>query len=217
MVGDISQSIYGFRGSRPDVLEKFVKNENATQFTLTRQYRASKSILLITNFVRQFTGSNSVSLKTGERKRKGNMPVLTECTDVDSDAEKIKGYLTQQRMGKVLLLARTNALVERFKQLLADELDIKNIMTIHAAKGLECDSCIVIDPRFSAKRNIKFAMDTKVEADRLLYTALSRPSKNLLIVKSASTNHFYIDGNDEDDINLLDQIAAVPSLYKRLE
>ncbi|MFS1702140.1 UvrD-helicase domain-containing protein, partial [Alteromonas sp. AMM-1] len=50
-VGDISQSIYGFRGSKPELLTKFVKDKDANVCHLTRQYRASKQLLMLTLFV----------------------------------------------------------------------------------------------------------------------------------------------------------------------
>ena len=48
-VGDTRQSIYGFRGSMPDVLEKIVRENEAMQYDLTINYRCSPAILGLAN------------------------------------------------------------------------------------------------------------------------------------------------------------------------
>lgn len=44
-VGDSRQSIYGFRGTEVNVMDKLVKNYNATVFTLGTNYRSTETIL----------------------------------------------------------------------------------------------------------------------------------------------------------------------------
>ena len=48
-VGDKRQSIYGFRGSVPDVLGKLVREHDATSYDMTVNYRCSPSILGLAN------------------------------------------------------------------------------------------------------------------------------------------------------------------------
>ena len=48
-VGDTRQSIYGFRGSMPNVLDKIVKENDAMTYELTTNYRCTSSILGLAN------------------------------------------------------------------------------------------------------------------------------------------------------------------------
>lgn len=48
-VGDTRQSIYGFRGSMPDVLNKIVKENEAMSYDMTINYRCSPAILGLAN------------------------------------------------------------------------------------------------------------------------------------------------------------------------
>ena len=82
---------------------------------------------------------------------------------------------------------------------------------MHKAKGLECQNCIVIDPRFSGK-----VMDTKEEFNRLIYTAVTRPKDNLMLINSLSNTHYYKDGNDHEDINILDVLSNLEGVIQSL-
>lgn len=48
-VGDARQSIYGFRGAMPDVMNRIVKENGAMQYDMTINYRCSRSILGLAN------------------------------------------------------------------------------------------------------------------------------------------------------------------------
>lgn len=52
MVGDIDQSIYGFRGARPDMIMDYVKNkDNMKIFKLEQNYRSTQTIVNASNAV----------------------------------------------------------------------------------------------------------------------------------------------------------------------
>lgn len=205
MVGDTSQSIYGFRGSNPKWVDKLVDDHHAEPINLRRQHRASYSILKLTNFVRGFTGSSNNRLTTynGNADSKPMMLVAKRLKDAFAD---LTSVLDSIKTNDVLVLARTNNQVDHIRKELAGKIGRDHIVTMHKSKGLECEVCVVIDPRFTGS-----IMDSKLEYLRLMYTALTRPSKHLIIVKCDSSNHFYRDG-EETDTDILDIISNIPDL-----
>ncbi|APD87313.1 hypothetical protein BM527_15115 [Alteromonas sp. Mex14] len=200
-VGDISQSIYGFRGSRPELLTKFAKNKDANVCHLTRQYRASKQLLMLTNFVRQFTGTGSRGLRV-RPDSDGTLPHICHVDRLDNVLKPISAFLKKHHNTDTLILVRTNSMVKKLKTTLKGLVDPEQVITMHRAKGLECQNCIVIDPRFSGN-----VIDTKKEFNRLIYTAVTRPKYNLMLINSLSNTHYYKDGNDHEDINILDVLS----------
>lgn len=200
-VGDVSQSIYGFRGSKPELLTRFAKENAANVYHLARQYRASKQLLMLTNFVRQFTGTKSRSLRV-QPNSDGTPPYICHVDTLDDVLEPIEAFLKKHQNADTLILVRTNSMVKKLRAALKRLLEPEQVITMHKAKGLECQNCIVIDPRFSGS-----VMDTKEEFNRLIYTAVTRPKYNLMLINSLSNTHYYKDGNDHEDINILDVLS----------
>lgn len=209
-VGDVSQSIYGFRGSSPELLTKFAKDNDANVCHLTRQYRASKQLLMLTNFVRQFTGTDSRSLLV-QPNSDGTPPHICHVDRFDDVLEPIGTFLKKHQIADTLILVRTNSMVKKLRAALKRLLEPEHVITMHKAKGLECQNCIVIDPRFSGK-----VMDTKEEFNRLIYTAVTRPKDNLMLINSLSNTHYYKDGNDHEDINILDVLSNLEGVIQSL-
>jgi len=205
MVGDTSQSIYGFRGSNPKWVDKLVDDHHAEPINLRRQHRASYSILKLTNFVRGFTGSSNNRLTTYNGKA-NSKPMMLVAKRLKDALPALTSVLDSIKTNDVLVLARTNNQVDHIRKKLAGKIGRDHIVTMHKSKGLECEVCVVIDPRFTST-----IMDSKLEYLRLMYTALTRPSKHLIIVKCESSNHFYRDG-EETDTDILDIISNIPDL-----
>ncbi|WP_421133278.1 UvrD-helicase domain-containing protein [Alteromonas sp. A079] len=210
-VGDISQSIYGFRGSKPELLTKFAKDKDANVRHLTRQYRASKQLLMLTNFVRQFTGTESSGLRV-QANSDGTPPSICHVDRLDKVLKPINAFLKMHHNTDTLVLVRTNSMVKTLRTKLKGLLEPEQVITMHKAKGLECQNCIVIDPRFSGK-----VMDTKEEFNRLIYTAVTRPKDNLMLINSLSNTHYYKDGNDHEDNNILDVIASQNEIIRPMD
>lgn len=200
-VGDVSQSIYGFRGSRPELLTKFAKDKDANVCHLTRQYRSSKQLLMLTNFVRQFTGTESRSLQV-QPNSNGTPPHICHADRLDDVLKPISAFLKMHHNTDTLVLVRTKSMVKKLRTALKGLFEPEQVITMHKAKGLECQNCIVIDPRFSGK-----VMDTKEEFNRLIYTAVTRPKDALMLINSRSNTQYCKDGDDHEDNNILDVIA----------
>ncbi len=210
-VGDISQSIYGFRGSKPELLSKFAKDKDANVCHLTRQYRASKQLLMLTNFVRQYTGTGSRSLQV-QPDFDGTPPYICHADGLDDVLKPISDFLEKHQNADTLILVRTNSMVKKLRTALKGLLEPEQVITMHKAKGLECQNCIVIDPRFSGT-----VMDTKEEFNRLIYTSITRPKNGLLLINSMSNTHYYKGGNDYEDINILDVVASQNVIIRAMD
>ncbi len=126
-VGDDDQSIYGFRGSNPDIMKEFMKDfQPVTQLVLSQNYRSNSGIV---------SGSRKVIAENTNRIPKDLQAVEVTATqtvqiysfatakeEYDFLAEKIKEYEnlengTQSKKskpvkGKMAVIVRTNALAK---------------------------------------------------------------------------------------------------------
>lgn len=152
-VGDDDQSIYGFRGADPGVMQVFAKEYHAKQVTLNVNYRCNEEIVkaslkLIGHNKERFV-KKLVSYKALEKKNKKNFlcklfkGIGEEAAKKEQEGGKKKGvrklsYRTQEEEyqsiceiceeslcsgGTMAVLARTNRLLDRF----ARELKIRGI------------------------------------------------------------------------------------------
>ena len=96
MVGDVKQSIYGFRGAKPDIfIEKYntydSKNEDAKNYkiVLDRNFRSRKGVLTTTNFFfRQIMDESLGGINYDEENRLNYGALFKEC-DNEGYAQRI--------------------------------------------------------------------------------------------------------------------------------
>lgn len=114
MVGDIDQSIYGFRGAKPEYLVKYTEmNNDAKLFKLEQNYRSTKTIV---------NASNSVVANNDDRIDKvcfsdqeaGDRITYVQCpTDRDEAsflAKEIRAYKSYgENFSDIMILYRTNS------------------------------------------------------------------------------------------------------------
>ena len=190
VVYDRRQSIYGFKGARPDVLMEYIKD--ATFFPLNENYRNGYNIL---NFAKRIIKptkmeDNSIAMK------KGNGAVM----EVPFSLQTIKRLILEKgQYSDWAILARVNAEVdlvinylkknnipcETFKQgdLKRDDLleRLKNnsvkVLTIHSSKGLSFENVIVFGTRFTPK-----------EERNVCYVAATRARENLIWMNQKKQN-----------------------------
>lgn len=195
VVGDLRQSIYGFSGSRPELLAKLSKREDVAYFSLNENYRNGKKILDFAKRIIMRSGLSDDSVPM-----KGEDGHIHEVyLDLDSICKTIK---KEQDYKNWALLARTNAEVsvimsvcskysipfDTFKQgdLKKAELskkmkdDTVKVLTIHSSKGLEWDNVVVIGARFNpdSELNVSYVAATRAR-NRLVWTSsASKPRYN---------------------------------------
>ena len=152
----------------------------------------------------------------------GELPVLVEHNQLDEMmswlAKDVSAKLTAgYGIRSIRILVCTNIVKDKIVKYLAKTFkkhkqvsvsDIETlVMTIHSAKGLECQVGYVIDPRFWNSKP-----DTKDEHLRLMYVALTRASDELIICKSLSGKQIYSDIRSSD--YLLDELCNQDDLFK---
>ncbi|MDN3404204.1 UvrD-helicase domain-containing protein [Pseudoalteromonas sp. APC 3218] len=220
-VGDPAQSIFGFRGGSPKNLIRFDKFVTGGYiFTLPYSFRLSPPILFLSNWVRTQISGDLQSL--APVKKGDDLPMLVEHKTLDevlpwlvSDIQiKLKN---DYKLSSIKIFVRTNVIKDRIVKSLTQVLkinkkirapDIKNmVMTMHSAKGLECQVGYVIDPRFWNSK-----LDTRDDHLRLIYVALTRASTELIICKSLSGKRIYSDAPTKDYI--LDELCNQEGLFK---
>lgn len=113
-VGDANQSIYAFRGARPDNIEDFIERYHPTVKNLTYNYRSCAQIIEHANDFLQY--GNSMISKSGE----GGQVSLTMFPSMEEEAEKIAQALQKMRgFENTAVLYRVNARSLQFERTFA--------------------------------------------------------------------------------------------------
>lgn len=124
VVGDDDQSIYGFRGSRPDIMLAFDQMyPGAQRILLGVNYRCRKSILDASALViRENRVRFDKEMKPGRTEEAGEIDVFA-CTDREGEAEKIReAYLrSREEHRSFCIIVRTNAHAQKLADLLAKD------------------------------------------------------------------------------------------------
>ena len=150
IVGDDDQSIYGFRGSRPDIMLSFPKHyPGADQVTLSVNYRSSSQILTAAGrLIRHNKKRYQKNIVSKNGKMEGVH--ISSCKDLSSESEKIVQQIkTYYEQGipyeQMAVLFRTNMqmrtpagkLMERGIPFYMKE-NMTNIFTTWMAKDILC-------------------------------------------------------------------------------
>lgn len=108
IVGDPKQSIYGFRGSRADAMEKLTAYYDANIFHLTTNYRCTASILSVANEV--LPGEEVL---VPAKKTKGKEPVFTAAANPAKEAQLVVDAIKKlhnegEKLGDITILFRAS-------------------------------------------------------------------------------------------------------------
>lgn len=194
VVGDDDQSIYGFRGSDPEIMLSFGKYYvNTCMVSLTVNYRSQRDIAEPSFRLIGYNKKRYKKELKSVRPSAGGID-LREFDDKEKEAECLKSMLDRLHEDKsAAVLYRTHRAGSRaVYEIVRAGLDKqKNIamMTFHGSKGLEFDEVFIIEanegitPMGTSDNDI----DTLEEERRMFYVAVTR-SKNLLHI-------FYTKGN----------------------
>lgn len=186
IVGDIRQSIYGFRGAEPKQLLHIMHDEDFTVRELNENYRNAKSIMDFGNKIVDKMKHVDVGNTVAMRDYNGIIRTI-----IPYDIVKL--IRTNTNYSDWAILCRTNAKVNQmmslleknkipcmtFRQTQGSLEDLKEIMkmnkvkvlTIHASKGLEFDNVILCDLFLKAEEDL-----------RVSYVGVTRARNELYIV-----------------------------------
>lgn len=186
VVYDLRQSIYGFSGSRPDLLTYYARELGAKVYSMNRCYRCSKDILA---FARRTIAKAGMADDTvAVRAEKGKVDLRPYSED------ELVSYLVDPTLGNFgdwAIVTRTNVQIGEILTLLKDvgipcdtfrqgdlkkeELDGRmtantvKVLTAHSAKGLGWDNVVCYG-----------LWGGKPEEERVSYVAITR-AKNFLV------------------------------------
>ena len=196
-VGDDYQSIFGFSGSRIDLMTEFKSYlEDAKQIPITNVYRNSQELIdIATNFINK--NNSQIKKKLSSIKRLDNPVEIfmyddSKYLETNTNKSILVDYIIDKIYNKdyksnVLLLERYNNDVDK---LLYNNLftrknretiinkrhpEIKiNYFTIHKSKGLEYDNCILINAI-----DDKYGFPSKIEDEKIIKILKPKLNENL--------------------------------------
>lgn|SRR5574344_323298 len=189
LVGDPKQSIYGFRGADPTLLEELTGQPDWMVRYLLNNFRNSARINNLGNeIVGKMSGFNR-TLSTGVRKEQGEILRYSYLRLANVLKEYAHGHYENWA-----ILCRSNSQIYAVQNMLGtagiptitfkkaentlEELEKKQktnavkVLTVHSAKGLEFDNVILAD---------KLQDNQRGEAARLYYVAVTRARDRLFL------------------------------------
>lgn len=188
-------SIYGFNGAKPQLLEELCKEEDVSVYSLNENYRNGKNILNFAKKIIEKTGLYDDSIPISKNEGK----VYEVELSFNGIAKTIK---KRGNYGTWAILTRSNAQIDEvtyflkkydlpfdtFKQgdLTRESLtekmneDTIKVLTIHSSKGLEWENVVVIGARFYPleERNVAYVAATRAK-NTLVWTTYPKKQKKV--------------------------------------
>ena len=202
-VGDDDQSIYGFRGASPEILNKFLKDYKfAKKIYLTENYRCAKLIVKLSKLVIDY---NKLRFKKRFIAKNDEIGKLEIKAFVDSNDENdyIIDLIEKYRnigvnLSDIAILYRTNILSQSIEEKLIkknfnylikntpdkekSETNAITLTTFHLSKGLEFKVVFIIDANDGIVPHKKSILSHDIEMERrLFYVAITRAKSYLHI------------------------------------
>lgn len=187
VVGDIRQSIYGFKGAEPKMLLNLMYNEEFIVRQLTQNYRNGRAIIKLGNDIidRMKFKSRAFVPVVPMRDERGvirKIDLFEIVRTVKSDRNWGNWAIlcrTNKKVSDIMALLKRNDIpVITFRQAQGGLNELKEkmdsdavkVLTIHSAKGLEFDKVIVCDLYTKGEENL-----------RLNYVAVTRARDELYL------------------------------------
>ncbi|HMW05920.1 MAG TPA: UvrD-helicase domain-containing protein [Leptospiraceae bacterium] len=192
VVGDDWQAIYGFRGASTEPFLKFKDFFNPCSIHfLTTNYRSLPEVIETSAIP---IGKNKKNIKKKVRPfREGKAKVYKIYIDEEQSLESLCRNIREKAAidSDLMVLCRSNYRIQALINLGVPE---KNIMTIHASKGLEFKT-VFVDLHSGWNLKIEEEPDIIEEERRILYVALSRAKDNLYIFGNRKFRKKLIEDN----------------------
>lgn len=122
VVGDDDQAIYGFRGSKPGIMEQYINDYNPVKIYLSENFRSKDSIVQLAEKV---ISQNQIRLEKDFLPMQKGGEIRFILTDSKKDEEnrvvQILKSLKEEELSKTAIILRTNREVLLFSSLLKKE------------------------------------------------------------------------------------------------
>ena len=207
-VGDDYQSIFGFSGSRIDLMTEFKSYlEDAKQIPITNVFRFSQELIdIATDFINKnnlqikkklssikrlenpveiFIYDDSIYLETNINKSILVDEIIDKIYNKDS---KSRVLLLERYNNDIDTLLNNNLFVKKNSETIINKKhsDMKiNYLTIHKSKGLEYDNCILINAI-----DDKYGFPSKIEDEKII--KILRPKLNEKVEYPEERRLFYV-------------------------
>jgi DNA helicase-2/ATP-dependent DNA helicase PcrA len=182
-VGDPDQSIYGFRGAVPNVIQIFIKKYQAKTLVLSSNYRSYTYIIKLANHL--MTHDKYRVKKHLEPSFEYSGKLIYKVFDTfKEEVNFIKQFIKTHR-SDVAILCRTHQRMFDIKFMLFESfmfLESRGIqlLTIHQSKGLEFDHVLITGlEQNTIPGNHFISKEQLSEERRLLFVAITRARKTL--------------------------------------
>ena len=199
-VGDDDQSIYAFRGSRPELMKRFIRQyRNCAVVNLLINYRCSSNIIgTADTLIRHNTDRIQRPMQKCRRGAQGGEVVIVHsenttvqaafvCDMIDHLKEK-HGY-GDKDFAVLYRSAHCAVMFENIAKQRHMDLSAINLMTVHASKGLEFTCVFVIglqEGQFPHHRSMSDELVS--EERRLMYVAMTRARQRLYLCTLGAKN-----------------------------
>ncbi len=219
-VGDDDQSIYKFRGAKPEFLKYFFDDfKDCKKIVLNTNYRSTDEIIKLTNKI-ILRNNNRILKEIKGTLKNGKKPKVLESEDVTSEAKKIgKKILEHKESGldfeDMSVIYRTNIQARTFVDVFA-ELDIPYVLR---------DNVPLINDHFISRdifAYLKLALDINdnESAMRILNKPTRFISKNMMRDLSKKDNLIYNiiyqSGLEKWQLSKIDDLIQDLNVLKRL-
>ncbi len=202
-VGDDDQSIYAFRGARPQLMKQFLKQyRGCKQVTLKMNYRCSRNVIGVADTLIRYNTDRI------DRPRQDHVPqrpegdiyvISSESTPVQAVVVcDMIAYLVSDegyKLSEIAVLYRSDHCATQFikaakqRGYLDEERGTLKVMSAHASKGLEFRCVFIISLQEGLFPHYKNAEgDSVMEERRLMYVAMTR-AKERLYMCAVGTEH----------------------------
>lgn len=124
VVGDDDQSIYGFRGANPMIMQKFVEDFKAEKIVLNKNYRSGRKIIETSMQIIEENKNRMPKMIEPGTDREGEVQFCVfedKKEEFDTLIKQLKEYKQNRQLNQCAIILRTNQGVEQVKKMLLKE------------------------------------------------------------------------------------------------
>lgn len=119
MVGDVKQGIYGFRGSRPELMSKFIDDFDPVIEILSYNFRSSPEIVEFANQIAETIDLGHKSMEESKISKAANIDMAGDINNIYDEQDFINELkILDKPLHQTCILARTNQAIKSLAKIL---------------------------------------------------------------------------------------------------